>query len=143
MSAHTEQFFARHVYYIESNKSPRQTLTEIGYTVLNLFSAPEFLALYRILVAETHNFPDLARDLWRQGVERGNVLLAEYLQSRRIGGPRYSKSAAQFVSFVLGDFVLNAMLNPDIELSDRAIKGRVREAVEDFLKLHPVPRTRK
>jgi AcrR family transcriptional regulator len=143
MSAHTEQFFARHVYYIESNKSPRQTLTEIGYTVLNLFSAPEFLALYRILVAETHNFPDLARDLWRQGVERGNVLLAEYLQSRRIGGPRYSKSAAQFVSFVLGDFVLNAMLNPDIELSDRAIKGRVRDAVEDFLKLHPVPRTRK
>jgi len=143
MRAHTEQLFSKHTYYIESAKAPSQTLTEIGYMVLNMFSAPEFLALYRIVVAETHNFPELARDLWREGVKRGNVLLAEYLQTRRIGGPNYGKSAAQFVSFDLGDFVLNAMLNPDLELSDRAVRARVRGAVEDFLRLHPVPRTRK
>jgi hypothetical protein len=111
--------------------------------VLNMFSAPEFLALYRIMVAETYNFPDLARELWRQGVECGNELLAEYLESKHIGGPNYDKSAAQFVSFVLGDFVLNAMLNPDLELSDRAVRRRVRDAVEDFLHLHPAPRVRK
>jgi len=143
MSAHTEQLFSKHVYYIESGKAPRRTLTEIGYMVLNMFSAPEYLALHRIVVAEVHRFPDLARAVWRECVERGHTLLAEYLQSRRIGGPSYGKSAAQFVSFVLGDFVLNAMLNPDLELSDRAVRARVRQAVEDFLCLHPVPRARK
>lgn len=143
MSAHTDQLFSRHMYYIESGKAPRQALTEIGYMVLNMFSAPEFLALYRILVAETLNFPDLARDMWRGCVERGYGLMTEYLQTRRIGGPDYRKSASQFVSFVLGDFVINAMLNPDLQLSERAVRSRVRQAVEDFLRLHPVPRARK
>jgi AcrR family transcriptional regulator len=143
MSAHTEQLFSKHTYYIESGKAPRRTLTEIGYMVLNMFSAPEYLALHRIVVAEVHRFPDLARAVWRECVERGHRLLAEYLKSRSIGGPNYSKSAAQFVSFVLGDFVLNALLNPDLELSDRAIRSRVRDAVEDFLHLHPVPRAQK
>lgn len=137
ISAHTEQLFARHAYYIESGKTPRQALTEIGISVLKMFSAPEFLALYRIIVAEAHNFPDLARQLWRECTERGYDLLAEYLQSRYIGGPGYRKSAAQFVSFVLGDFVLNAMLNPDRQMSDRALQAGVQKAVKDFLRLHP------
>jgi hypothetical protein len=35
------------------------------------------------------------------------------------------------------------MLNPDLALTDRAVRKRVREAVEDFLRLHPLPRARK
>jgi AcrR family transcriptional regulator len=143
MSAHTEQLFSRHMHYIESGKTPQRALNEIGCRVLKMFSAPEFLALHRIVVAEVHRFPDLARAVWRECVERGYGLLAEYLESRRIGGPSYGKSAAQFVSFVLGDFAINAMLNPDLELSERAIRARVRQAVEDFLRLHPVPHARK
>jgi TetR/AcrR family transcriptional repressor of mexJK operon len=143
IGAHTDQLFARHAYYIESGKTPRQTLTEIGHSVLKMFSAPEFLALYRIIVAEAHNFPDLARQLWREYSERGYGLLAEYLKSRRIGGPRYQKSAAQLVSFVLGDFVLNQMLNPDRRRSERALHAGVQHAVEDFLRLHPARELRK
>jgi hypothetical protein len=143
MSAHTEQLFSKHLYYIESGKAPRRALTDMGFMVLNMFSAPEFLALYRILVAEVHKFPDLARALWCECVERGYCLFAKYLRSSRIGGPNYNKSAAQFISFVLGDFVINAMLNPDLELSEHAVRERVREAVENFLQLHPAPRARK
>lgn len=143
MGAHTEQLFARHVEYIASGDPPRQALSEMGYMVLTMFSAPNFLALYRILVAEAHHFPDLARQLWCSCIERGHGLLAEYLKSRHIGGPRYRKSAAQFISFVLGDFVINAMLNPDLELSERALRARVRDAVRDFLVLHPAPGSRK
>jgi len=143
MSAHTEQVFARHAYYIESGKSPRRALAEIGHSVLKMFSAPEFLALYRILVAEAHNFPDLSRQLWSRCAERGYGLLAEYLKSRRIGGPGYKKSATQFVSFVLGDFVLNVMLNPDCRKSERALHAGVQKAVEDFLRLHPARELRK
>ena len=143
IGAHTDQLFARHAYYIESGKTPRQALTEIGHSVLKMFSAPEFLALYRIVVAEAHNFPDLARQLWREYSERGHGLLAEYLKSRSIGGPGYRKSAAQFVSFVLGDFVLNQMLNPDRRRSERALHSGVQQAVEDFLRLHPVRQLRK
>jgi TetR/AcrR family transcriptional repressor of mexJK operon len=143
MSAHTEQLFARHMDFLESSKAPRDALTDIGRMMLKMFSAPEFLALYRILVAEAHNFPDLARELWCECVEQGYGLLAEYLRTRRIGGPNYRKSAAQFISFVLGDFVINVMLNPDLELSERAVRSRVRQAVEDFLRLHSSPSTSK
>jgi TetR/AcrR family transcriptional regulator, mexJK operon transcriptional repressor len=143
IGAHTEHLFARHAYFIESGKSPRQTLTEMGHLTLKMFSAPEFLALYRIVVAEAHEFPDLARQLWQQCLGRGYGLLAEYLQSRRIGGPRYAKSAAQFVSFVLGDFILNAVLNPDCCTSERALHAGVKKAVEDFLRLHPVRKSGK
>lgn len=134
---HAGRLFERHVEFIESTASTAQTLTEIGYTMLVMFSAPRFLALYRIVVAEAHNFPDLARQLWRSCMERGNVQLAEYLRSRRVGGPLYRKSAAQFLSFVLGDFVINAMLDPDLRLSNRVLRLRVRDAVRDFLRLHP------
>jgi AcrR family transcriptional regulator len=143
MSLHTEQLFALHVQYIESADPPHRALADIGYRILSMFSAPQFLALYRILVAEAQNFPELARQLWASCMERGQGLLAEYLRSRRIGGPHYNQSAARFISFVLGDFVLNAMLNPDLELSDRALRARVREAVNGFLLLHPVRTARK
>jgi len=139
MSAHTEQLFARHVEYIESGKPPRKALTEMGTMVLDLFCSPTFLSLYRILVAEAESFPDLARQLWQVCAARGYGLLAEYLKSRRIGGPNWSKSAMQFVSFILGDFILNAMLNPDHVFEGRELRSRVRDAVRDFLLLHPEP----
>jgi len=138
-SAHTEALFARHTEYLASAQPPREALTDMGIEILELFTAPRFLALYRILVAESHRFPDLARLLWDRCQVRGRELLAAYLRSRRIGGPRYDRSAAKFVSFILGDYVINAMLNPDLELSSRMIRSRIREAVDDFLILHPVP----
>jgi AcrR family transcriptional regulator len=143
MSAHTEQLFSHHMEHIESKKPPRQVLTDIGCMTLRMFSAPTFLALYRILVAEAGDFPDLARQLWDGCKVRGNELLAEYLQSRRIGGPDYRKSAAQFVTFVLGDYILHVLLNPDLELCERTLQARVQSAVGDFLRLHPVPPSRK
>jgi AcrR family transcriptional regulator len=137
MSAHTERLFTRHAYYIESSESPRRALTEIGRTVLGMFANPEFLALYRIVIAETHRFPDLARQLRRQCLERGYGLLAEYLCSRRIGSPNYRKAAERFLSLVLGDFILNALLDPGFEPNKRGLRTRVDSAVEDFLRLHP------
>jgi AcrR family transcriptional regulator len=139
VSAYTETLFSRHMEYIESGKPPAQALTEMGDMVLDLFSSPTFLALYRIVVAEAENFPALARQLWLVCGERGYVLLSKYLKSRGIGGPAWRKSAAQFVSMILGDFVLNAMLNPDHAPSRRLLRLRVREAVRDFLLLHAVP----
>lgn len=136
MRAHTDRLLSRHAEFIASHESPAQTLNEMGYQMLSMFSAPQFLALYRILVAEAHRFPDLARQLWCACMERGYGHLGDYLKSRRIGGPAYRRSAEQFVSFVLGDFIVNAMLNPDLELSKASLRKRVRNAVEDFLKLH-------
>jgi hypothetical protein len=76
-------------------------------------------------------------------MERGYEHLGEHLKSRRIGGPNYRKSAAQFISFILGDFVINVMLNPDLTLGRAALRGRVRAAVDDFIQLHPVRLPRK
>jgi AcrR family transcriptional regulator len=137
MSARTEKLFARHDYYIASDEPPRMALNEIGQTVLGLFTNPEFQALYRIVVAEARNFPHLARQLRRKCSERGYALLAEYLRSRRIGRPNYRRAADRFVSLVLGDFLLNGMLNPNLAWSRRAVLTRVHCAVDDFFLIYP------
>ena len=142
IGAHTEALFARHTEYIASTQPPRDALTGIGIELLDLFTAPRFLALYRILVAESHRFPDLARLLWDRCQIRGRELLAAYLRSRRIGGPYYDRSASKFISFILGDYVINAMLNPDLKLSPRIVRTRVRETVDDFLLLCPAPKSK-
>ncbi len=137
MSAHTEKLFARHAYYIASEEPARMALNEIGQTVLGLFTNLEFQALYRIVVAEAQNFPHLAHQLRRECSERGYALLAEYLRSRRIGRPNYRTAADRFVSLVLGDFLLNGMLNPDLVWSRRVVLARVRRAVDDFFLIYP------
>lgn len=137
IGAHTEKIFARHDYYIASDKPPRKALTEIGQTVLGMFTNPEFQALYRIVVAEARNFPHLARQLRRECAERGYVLLADYLRSRRIGRPNYRRAADRFVSLVLGDFLLNGMLDPGMAWSRRVVLQRVRQAVDDFFLIYP------
>jgi len=137
IGAHTEKLFARHDYYIASQKPPHTALTEIGQTVLGMFTNPEFEALYRIVVAEARSFPRLARQLRRECAERGYALLAEYLRSRRIGRPNYRRAADRFVSLVLGDFLLNGMLDPGLAWSRRVVLKRVRQAVDDFFMIYP------
>ncbi|HWA95025.1 MAG TPA: TetR/AcrR family transcriptional regulator [Terracidiphilus sp.] len=135
--SHTDELFSHHIEYLESNAPPQVVLADMGRRTLLLFSAPRFLALYKILVAEAHNFPGLARELWQCCVLRGHRLLAEYLRSQRIGGPSYQKAAARFVSLILGNFLIDATLNPDLQLSESMLRARVREAVRDFLSLYP------
>lgn len=137
MSAHTETLFARHAHYIASEEPPRKALSEIGQSVLGLFTNPEFQALYRIVVAEVQNFPHLACQLRRECSERGYALLAEYLRSRRIGRPNYRRAADRFVSLILGDFLLNGMLHPGQVWSRRVVLMRVRQAVDDFFMIYP------
>ena len=143
ITAHMEKLFTRHEYFIASGEPPRQVLTDIGRMVLGMFRSPEFLTLYRIMVAEVKDFPEVSRRLWRECRERGYGLLTEYLKSCRIGGPNYRKSAEQFISLVLSDFVLNAMLDPELTLSNRAVGERVRESVAIFLHLHKEPARRR
>ncbi len=136
IGGYTNSLFDRHVEFVESGNSPRETLNEMGSMMLGLFADPTFLALYRILVAEAHRFPDLAQRLWFDCMERGYGLLGNYLRSHKLGGPSYRKTARKFISFVLGDFVVNSMLNPDTTLSPRVLRARVSEAVDDFLDLY-------
>lgn len=137
IGAHTEKLFARHDGYIASGNPPRKTLAEIGESVLGLFTNPAFQSLYRIIVAEAQNFPALARQLWLNCAERGHRLLADYLRSRQIGGPNYRRAAQRFLALLLGDFLLNEMLNPDSAWSRRMLRERVREAVDDFFTIYP------
>ena len=142
IGSYTGHLFDRHVEYATSDKPVRESLNEMGCMMLGLFADPKFLALYRIVVAEVHNFPKLARQLWTQCTDRGYRLLAEFLKSHHVGGPAYRRSAEQFISVILGDYLLNALLNPDAKLSARAMRLRVEETVEDFLHLYPLKRAR-
>ena len=70
-------------------------------------------------------------------------MLAEYLRSRRIGKPNYRRAADRFVSLVLGDYLLNGMLDPGLAWSRRVVLKRVRQAVDDFFMIYPQKKSRK
>ncbi|MDR3764916.1 MAG: TetR/AcrR family transcriptional regulator [Acidobacteriota bacterium] len=143
VTARIEPLFARHVNYIESAEPPRKVLSNMGESMLRMFRSREFLALYRILVSQVHTFPEPALALWRSCAERGYALLAEYLAVRKLGGPDYEKSSVRFVSFVLEDFLFNALLDPALHMTEKDLRRRVDEAVDDFMRLHaPAERKR-
>lgn len=136
MSAYAEQLFCSYRSHLELKAPPRRTLTETGRLLLKTCTSKEFLALHRILLAESSTFPHLARSLWNRW-DDGYDLLSEYLNSCNIGGPNFRTSAVQFVLLVLRDSLICAMCNPDFVPHDRMIWNQVREAVDDFLRLHP------
>lgn len=136
MTARIELLYTRHSYYVASEEPPLQVLAVMGEAMLRMFRSREFLALYRILVAQVHTFPEPALMLWRACVERGYTLLGEYLCTRKLGGPDYEQSAARFVTLVLGDYVFNAMLDPGLHMTERDLKRRVQQAINDFLRLY-------
>lgn len=139
MQAHTEKLYSQHEYFIATDQSPREVLQEMGQRALALFRAPDFLALIRVASTVAKKFPVLAENVWQQCVERGYELLAQYLESKHLGGPNYRDAAEKFSAMVLRDLVIRALLNPPIQFSEPQAQTRVQEAVDDFFLLYPPP----
>lgn len=57
----------------------REVLTAIARYLVNMLTAPEVIAIYRLVVAESPRHPDLARVYYEQGPLRGKQRIAEVL----------------------------------------------------------------
>ncbi|OGT36148.1 MAG: hypothetical protein A2W28_12660 [Gammaproteobacteria bacterium RBG_16_51_14] len=58
------------------------TLSNFATTLLDILLRPSSLALHRLIVAESARFPEVGAIYYREGPERGNRRLAEYLHQQ-------------------------------------------------------------
>jgi TetR/AcrR family transcriptional repressor of mexJK operon len=63
----------------DTGSDPEVTLRAIASRLLELMLTPEFVARFRVVMAESGRFPELAEAYYRSGPERATVHLADYL----------------------------------------------------------------
>jgi AcrR family transcriptional regulator len=123
------------------------TLAHFGEAYLEVLVQPRSLALYRMVMAEGGNFPDLARVFYERGPGQVAMQLADYLRVLpawvRLSGPDPDVVAPEFLSLVRSDLHLKALLGVEIPTAPQRALA-VERAVELFLaRYQPAPGSRR
>lgn len=112
------------------------TLTHFGQSYLEVLVQPRSLALYRMVMAEGANFPDIARVFYERGPGQVAAQLADYLRalpgSAQSSAPDPDIAAREFLSLVRSDLHLKALLAVEIPSAAQCALT-VERAVEWFL----------
>jgi AcrR family transcriptional regulator len=119
------------------------TLARFGQTYLDVLVQPQSLALYRMVMAEGANFPDLARVFYERGPGQVAMQLADYLAAlqswAQIAAPEPEVAAREFLSLVRSDLHLKALLGVEVPTAVQR-ELAVKRAVALFLaQYQPVP----
>lgn len=117
-------------------------LEDFGRRTLQLLMAPDVIALFRVVIAESAHFPDLGRTFYQTGPERHQTRLAELLTeaARRgllaVSEPR--SAAAEFIALLRTDLHLRVILG--LQTPDAAQLDRVAaQATRVFLNAYRPP----
>ncbi|MGD2119389.1 MAG: TetR/AcrR family transcriptional regulator [Chromatiales bacterium] len=116
-------------------------LSEFAETLLSIILQPSVLALHRLIIAESARFPELGELYYRVGPERGNRVVAKYLEQQCTSGHLRIDdcylAAQQFTGSLIGSLRTKALvLNQPVELGD--IRSVVDYTVSCFMALHGV-----
>ncbi len=119
------------------------TLARFGQTYLDVLVQPQSLALYRMVIAEGANFPDLARVFYERGPGQVATQLADYLGA--LGGgelpaaPGPEVVAREFLSLVRSDLHQKALLGVEIPSPDQRASTVARAVALFLARYQPVP----
>lgn len=97
--------------------SPEVELHELGWALARSLIEPDYLRLYRAIVAEAERLPELGRVFYENGAKVVRVFSARILR-KRFDESTAALRAATFVQLVLGDAYLELSIGytvPDVE----------------------------
>jgi AcrR family transcriptional regulator len=121
----------------EADHSVRDDLIELGVAFLSSLTRDNFIAIHRLVVAETGRFPELGRLFYENGPARGVQRFTEYFE-RVIAAGRLPPNDPREVGQRLKDLVLSdvytrrlwGVLEP---LSPAELRAHVTRSVDIFL----------
>ncbi len=119
---------------------PQTALRAIAQRFLEVILAPETVGRFRVIVAESGRFPELAEAFYRSGPERVGGRLAAYLGELdrrgilRVTDPR--SASIHFFGMVRGDLFLRQLLGLGEPPSGGDLERIVDSAVTAFLSAH-------
>jgi AcrR family transcriptional regulator len=101
----------------QSADSPEVELRELGWVLAQSLIAPDYLRLYRAIVAEAERLPELGQVFYENGAKVVRAFAAKILR-KRFDESTAALRAATFVQLVLGDAYLELSIGytvPDVE----------------------------
>ena len=108
-------------------------LRELGWVLAQNLIVPDFLRLYRAIVAEGERLPELGRVFYENGAKVVRAIAAQILR-KRFDESTAAMRAATFVQLVLGDAYLELTIGfavPDVE---KRFERQIDEAVAAALR---------
>ncbi len=116
---------------------PKQVLTHLGLTFLGIISRNEGVALYRVVMAEGRNFPELAKTFYNH-TERLSRKLGDYLEDQTAKGVlrvEDSRQAAhQFMAMLFEPIMMELTIGVRGPASKKEIGEIVDASVSTFLR---------
>ena len=120
----------------------KTTLEDFARRFVGLHGDPTAVSLFRVVLAEAHRFPELARAFMENGPRRVTAGLAAYLARQgtdgRIRVPDPHAAASYFLSMLLAPFHMGLCLGLRAALGKREIDRIVDDGVDVFLRAFPI-----
>ncbi len=122
---------------LAADREPKTVLYRFASEYMSLLMAPDSVALYRMVIAESRRFPELGTQVFKSGPEATALRLRDYLRSEtrrgRLGVRQPDRAARIFLEMVKGDLHTRALFGVGKPATDAEIDVCVREAVMIFL----------
>jgi AcrR family transcriptional regulator len=116
---------------------PEETLLKISVAFLQGIYAPEQVAFYQTVVADSRQFPDVGEMLFNGPIMRSQSVFDAYFRKQAhkdlMRFPNLDLAAAQFVALLKTDLHLRLMFNQPADTSKRAIEEIARSSIHLFL----------
>ncbi|MFN3828026.1 MAG: TetR/AcrR family transcriptional regulator [Micavibrio sp.] len=108
--------------HTESDEDIDVSLRAIANTFLDLIYAPEAMGLYRVIISELKQFPDLGQTLYSEGPTKILCLLSGFFEQHNQKGRLHIENtdmaARLFLSMLKGDYHMQCLLGVREGLSD-------------------------
>ena len=115
---------------LQANIGSRRALLDFGLVYMHALMRPENIGLYRLVIAEGHHLPALARQVFDTGPEATADSLTRML-SAKLPPAKASRAARAFLEMVKGDHHTRALFGID-QPTTNEIDRSVRIAVDIF-----------
>lgn len=120
-----------------TDADPEETLLKASVAFLEALYAPEQIALYQTVVADSRQFPNAGKIMFDGPVMRSQHVFDEYFREQAHRGhmrfPNIDLAAAQFVALLKTNVHMSLMLNQPTPVSRRKLEEISRASIHLFL----------
>jgi TetR/AcrR family transcriptional repressor of mexJK operon len=123
---------------IGEGRSVRESLIELGLSLMTFLWSEQLVTLHRVIFAEVGRFPEIGRMFYEAGPRRGEIRFTEYFEAAMVAGhvPVGDPTIAgqRLKDLVLSDVYLRMLWGVLEPLSPAELRAHVARSVDIFLR---------
>jgi AcrR family transcriptional regulator len=123
---------------IGEGRSVRESLIELGFSLLSFLQTEQLIAVHRVIIAEVGRFPEIGRMFYEAGPRRGELRFAEYfkaaMEAGRLPASDPMVAGQRLKDLVLSDVYLRVLWGVLQRPSEAALREHVVRSVDVFLR---------